>query len=119
MLVLVSLLPKSPVPKGSSRVRLGNGETPRTIPGTPWPDHGRRFCHLLIAFSHRTAPRATADNCSCGYILSSHSNAYFPKSHTVSFSSISSVSDSGFGITNGWKVGSLGPDGTRAVGTFG
>ncbi|ODO01647.1 hypothetical protein I350_06471 [Cryptococcus amylolentus CBS 6273] len=60
---------------------------------------------------------SSSSDYSCGYILSSHSNAYFPRSYAVSFSSLSSLADSEFVITDGWQVGGVGPDGTRSVGS--
>lgn len=63
-------------------------------------------------------------DCKCGYVLSQHSNAYFPLSHTTSFSSLTgSVSQEemsalGWQVTIDGGVGATSDDGTHAVGSL-
>ena len=68
------------------------------------------------------APAPPAGDCKCGYILSAHSNAYFPSAHIVNFASlpqgplqISDLSALGFEVNNQWQVGGA-YQGTRSVG---
>ena len=66
----------------------------------------------------------SAKDCKCGYIVSAHSDAYFPLSHTTTFSSLpdgpvssSALKNLGW-IVSEWGVGGAGPEGTRSIGTI-
>lgn len=70
------------------------------------------------------SPGPAENDCACGYILSSHSNTYFPSSHITTFSSlpqgplqVSDLAKLGFEVNNQWQVGGE-YQGTRSVGSI-
>ncbi|WRT68898.1 uncharacterized protein IL334_005880 [Kwoniella shivajii] len=66
-----------------------------------------------------TTTTLPSGDCSCGYVLSSYDNAYFPKAIIASFDTITSVSalaGLGLEINDGWKAGSVADDGTYCQG---
>lgn len=68
-----------------------------------------------------------AGDCSCGYKLSAHGDAYFPKAFNADFGTIGLsgvapsadwLSEYGISITDGWQAGAVGADGTVPIGHF-
>ncbi|WWC73250.1 uncharacterized protein I206_107216 [Kwoniella pini CBS 10737] len=72
----------------------------------------------VLAIATPLNPRATS--CSCGYVLTKYNNVYFPKSLTVSFDKVNSLSAlqaAGFEINTGWQMGTSAEDGGYALGS--
>ncbi|WWC73249.1 uncharacterized protein I206_107215 [Kwoniella pini CBS 10737] len=72
---------------------------------------------VSVASSQNTTSTQTG-NCSCGYILTSYNNAYFPESLIVDFSTVtdkSSLANMGLRIMDGSRAGSVAPDGGRSL----
>jgi hypothetical protein len=64
-------------------------------------------------------------NCQCGYILTRHTDAYFPLARYTDFSDLQEgrvppqrSKDKGWVVTDGYGVGAPGPDGTTPFGSI-
>lgn len=81
---------------------------------------------VLALSSTASALKSRADDCSCGYVLSAHNNAYFPKHALADFSvlpdgqltSATALQSLGFRIADGYAIGGTSSDGTMPIGSY-
>jgi len=64
-----------------------------------------------------------SSDCSCGYVLSKHGDAYFPLAHRTDFGTLPSgklTADQlralGWEVSQGWQAGAIGPENTVPMG---
>lgn len=69
-------------------------------------------------------PAPAPADCQCGYVLSAYNNAYFPLSHSTSFSSLSGavtqaqMAELGWEVAVGYQAGARNDDGTTPIGSL-